>query len=60
MDRQNPLVRKTAVPIVGCLLLVVGIALVLAWWPHVVGFFKGVLGMALALAGLFFLTLVKD
>ena len=46
--------------VAGFVAVVAGITLVLAWWPDVVHFFKGILGMALAVAGLVILTLIKD
>ncbi len=46
--------------LVGAALLVSGISLVLSWWPEVVLLFKGVIGMALALAGLLALYLIRD
>ena len=39
----------------GFVTLIAGIALVLAWWPAVVGLFKGLSGMVLAVAGLLLL-----
>ncbi|MEW5895000.1 MAG: hypothetical protein AB1650_04505 [Candidatus Omnitrophota bacterium] len=32
--------------------LVLGIFMILVWWPHVVSLFKGVLGIAVAIGGL--------
>ena len=46
--------------VLGGALLILGITLVLAWWPAVVNIFKGVLGMVLAVAGLVVLYLLKD
>ncbi len=46
--------------VVGGALLVGGISLVLSWWLEVVLLFKGVIGMALALAGLLALYLIRD
>lgn len=56
---QNPS-KKIMTLIVGFVLLTVGIALILAWWPNVMILVKGGLGMVLALAGLFALYAVKD
>lgn len=36
----------------GALMLVVGVTLVLLWWPDVVSIFRGVFGTVLAIAGL--------
>ncbi|MFA5089105.1 MAG: hypothetical protein WC552_08765 [Candidatus Omnitrophota bacterium] len=46
--------------ILGSLVLVMGITLILAWWPDVVALFKGSLGFLLALAGLFILYMIKN
>ena len=45
--------------IFGVLFLVIGITLILAWWPHVVNFVKGFSGTVLAVAGLFMIYSVK-
>ena len=44
----------------GGALLIVGITLVLAWWPQVVNLFKGVLGIVLAVGGLAVLYFLRD
>lgn len=36
----------------GSFILVLGITLILVWWPDVVALFRASIGMALALAGL--------
>lgn len=36
----------------GIAVLIIGIWMILAWWPHVVSFFKGFLGIAVAIGGL--------
>ena len=46
--------------IIGFSLLVVGIALILLWWPAVVVLFRGAVGIILALAGLLTLYAVKE
>lgn len=52
--------KKTALSVLGGTILVVGITLVLAWWPYVGVVFKGVAGAGLALTGLMILVLIKD
>ena len=39
--------------------LVFGVVLILAWWPHVVSLFQGFLGIALAIAGLLMMYIKK-
>ena len=51
--------KKLTLFTVGIVILVVGVALILAWWPQVVGLFKGALGIVLALAGLVVLFIAK-
>jgi uncharacterized membrane protein len=46
--------------LVGSVLLITGIAMILAWWPHVVHIFKGILGFVVALAGLLILYMIKE
>ena len=43
---------KTLKYIVGGFLVVLGMTLVLCWWADVLAFFRGFLGMALAVGGL--------
>ena len=45
--------------ILGIVFLIIGITLILAWWPQVVGLFKGFTGIVLAIAGLFMMYSVK-
>lgn len=45
---------------IGTVLLIGGITLVLIWWPDVVSLFRGFVGMALALAGLVVLYMIKE
>lgn len=44
----------------GAVVLVIGITLVLFWWPYVIFLFKGVVGAILALAGMGILYLVRE
>ncbi len=52
--------KKLGLSVVGIACLIVGITLVLAWWPEVVRLFQGVAGMALAVGGLVVLALIKE
>ncbi len=52
--------KKITFFVVGGVALVVGIALVLNYWPHVINIFKGISGMALALVGMFMLYLASQ
>ncbi len=36
----------------GAVAVVCGVVMILSWWPDVVSFFKGFLGMAVAIGGL--------
>ncbi len=45
---------------VAIILLVVGIALILAWWENIVILFKAVIGIFFALAGLLLLYLFTN
>ena len=46
--------------VVGCSMLTIGITLVLRDWIYVVMFVRGTIGMALGVAGLVVLMLIKD
>lgn len=52
--------NKLFLSVLGGFVLTSGMTFVLLWWPDVVSLFRGVIGMALALAGLLILYLVKD
>ena len=52
--------KKFLLLALGGVVLVFGITLILKEWDQVVVVFRGVIGMALALAGLLILMLVKD
>ena len=41
-------------------LLVLGVALIVAWWAYVGVIFKGAAGIVLSLAGIILLALVRD
>lgn len=47
--------KKCVLFMLGSFILVLGIALVLRWWPDVAILFRAGIGMALALAGLLIL-----
>lgn len=44
--------KKDMIFVGGIGVLIIGVWMILAWWPHVVSFFKGFLGIAVAVAGL--------
>ena len=52
--------NKTLLFLIGSVVLITGITFVLVWWDLVVSLFKGMIGMALALGGLFLLYMVKE
>lgn len=54
---------KSSKPILlflGSFFMVLGITLVLVWWQDVVGLFKGVFGVAVALGGLMVLYMIPE
>ena len=58
MDQKEKF-KKSVLLVGGVVSLVLGIALILAWWPDVVGLFKGVIGIFLALAGMVLLYMIR-
>ena len=38
--------------LLGVVILIVGVTMILAWWPQVVALFQGFLGLAFAIAGM--------
>ncbi len=46
--------------VLGVGMLVAGIVMVLTWWPDVIRLFRGFIGMAMAVAGLVVLYLIKE
>jgi hypothetical protein len=51
---------KLALLISGFVFLILGITLVLVWWADVVSFFRGFIGVLIALGGLLVLYMVKE
>jgi uncharacterized membrane protein len=58
-QESHKAVQKPLRMIAGIAILVLGVALILAWWPSVVGLVQGFLGIALAVAGLLVLYSLK-
>lgn len=52
--------RRILLSVCGISCLLLGIVLVLRWWPAVVLLFQGVGGMALALAGMLLLFFARE
>ncbi len=52
--------NRPALFLTGSIVLIVGLVLVLVWWPDVVSFMKGFIGMAVAIGGLVLLYMVKE
>jgi len=52
--------KKFLLFVAGAGLLVLGIVLVLVWWPQVVTLFRGVAGMSLAVIGMLILFLNRE
>jgi len=51
---------KLALFLIGMGWLTLGITLVIVWWPDVVSFFRGFIGIAIALGGMLVLYMVKE
>jgi len=60
MEKKKNLSKNIILFFIGAMVLLAGITLVLLWWEDVVLIFRGVVGIVLALVGLFMLYLVKD
>ncbi len=60
VKESTPFSKKFGYSLLGGSVLVVGITLILTQWDFVVSFFRGVVGMALALTGLLILLMIKD
>ena len=54
---KNEHSKKKILFVLGTIFLLAGVALILQWWPYLEIVFKGVLGVALALAGFVMLFL---
>lgn len=52
-------VPSAVLKVTGFISLILGICLVLLWWPDVVAWVKGCLGMFLAVTGLFILYIAR-
>ncbi len=52
--------RKPLLFALGAGVLVLGVTLILVWWPDVVVLFRGAVGALLALGGLLLLYMVKE
>jgi len=52
--------NKALLFLTGGAVLVLGITLILVWWPDVVSFFKGLIGMTLSVGGLLLLYMIKE
>jgi hypothetical protein len=51
-ETKKSVTKITTRMIIGFSILVLGIVMILAWWPDVVSFFRGILGMLFAGSGL--------
>jgi len=52
---QNKTFKKFLLFVAGFFILILGVALILAWWPAVTALFQGSIGVILALGGLLML-----
>lgn len=55
LDNQKNTYKKFLLFVIGFFILILGVTLILAWWPSVVTLFRGSIGVILALAGLMML-----
>ncbi len=51
--------KTQAVFVAGLVVLVFGVILILMWWPDVVSFFRGFLGIVVSIAGLLMMYSLK-
>jgi len=51
-EKKENKAKKIILFLAGFVILILGISLVLFWWKDVVIFFRGILGMVIALSGL--------
>lgn len=54
------MIKKTALYLLGSFILVLGVTLILAWWPDVLLVFRGMTGMLLAVGGLVMLYSLRS
>lgn len=54
-SHMNNNLKRLTLYVAGGFILVLGITLILAWWPDAVVLFRGMIGMVLAVGGLLIL-----
>ena len=54
-SNQKDTYKKFLLFVIGFFILILGVTLILAWWPSVAILFRGAIGVILALAGLMML-----
>jgi uncharacterized membrane protein len=59
-NKQSPSYKKFLMYLSAVFSMLLGITLVLVWWPDVVSLFRGFVGMAFALAGLLILYILNN
>lgn len=52
--------NKKLLGAIGAACVIVGVTLVLMWWPEMVVLFKGVAGFGIAIVGMFILYNIRD
>ena len=52
-------IKKNRIFVGGIVVLIIGVWMILGWWPDVVSFFKGFLGIAVAGGGLLMMYVKK-
>ena len=52
--------KKTVLSLVACVFIIIGITMVLAFWPDVIRIFRGGLGIILAFSGLAILYSIRN
>lgn len=52
-------INKPLLFVIGLVLLISGVTLILSWWPALIVFLKGIIGIILALSGMGILYTIK-
>lgn len=52
--------NKKLLGIIGAACVIIGVAMILAWWPYLTILFKGAAGFVVALVGMFILYNIRE
>lgn len=58
--KLNKNVKKAIFAAIGTAFLIGGVSLIFIWWDYVAILFKGIIGMLLAVTGLFILFVIRE